>query len=151
MKPDLVIAANAFAAIDTLVGASSPAQETEMWRAAMTRTLTALAARAKRVVLVGAPPSSGNLQECVAVRSTPQACITQVQARWFNVRGADQAASAAAGTVYVDALGWFCYHDRCPAVIGSTPVYWDGVHLTRQYSKSLGPRLRGPFLGLPEA
>ncbi|MEY2417656.1 MAG: hypothetical protein QOG90_336 [Actinomycetota bacterium] len=151
LHPELVIVSNSFAFIDALVGGGPAGSSTnaDRWRDGTQKTLSALSATGARVVVLGAPPSSENLQECVTVRSTPQDCDREVQPRWLAVRGAESAGANAAHATYVDPLTWFCYRSLCPAVIGSTPVYWDGVHMTGAYSRSLAPQLARVLLPAP--
>jgi hypothetical protein len=59
----------------------------------------------------------------------------------------EKKATEAAGAVYVDPTSWFCYRNTCPAVVGSTPVFSEGVHMTRQYAQKLAPQLAGAVLG----
>ena len=148
MHPDLVIVSNSFAFVDTLVdgGPSGSAQNAVRWQEGTQRTLASLTPLAGKTVVIGAPPSTENLQECVTVRSKPQDCDREVQKRWFDVEQAEKAAASAAGATYVDPISWFCYRSLCPAVIGTTPVYWDGVHMTAAYSRSLAPQLAAAIL-----
>jgi hypothetical protein len=37
---------------------------------------------------------------------------------------------------------WFCYETACPAFVGSTPMTYDGQHLTIDYALLLAPLLR---------
>ncbi|MEY2398887.1 MAG: hypothetical protein QOJ00_2061, partial [Actinomycetota bacterium] len=85
------------------------------------------------------------LQDCVTVQSGPRDCVRKVPGTWTAVHTAEQAAATAAGATYVDPLPWFCFEERCPAVVGSTPVYWDGIHLTATYARSLAPKLAAVF------
>lgn len=50
-------------------------------------------------------------------------------------RDKDSAQSAKAVFVPVDQ--WFCIHNTCPAVVGSSVVYADHMHVTEAYSKTL--------------
>lgn len=102
----------------------------DRWRDGIRRALAALDAAAGDVVLLGAPPRAGNLQECVTRLSDPADCTQPVSEQWRAVSAAERAAAQAAGATYVDPEGSFCAGGRCPAVGGSTPVYTDGRHLT---------------------
>lgn len=149
LHPDLVVITNSFAFVDSLVdgGPKGDSANFTTWREGTERTLAALGtATPGRRVIIGAPPSSENLQSCVTVRSSPQDCDREVQSRWLGVRVAEKTAAEATGATYVDPLAWFCFRLTCPAVIGSTPVYWDGVHLTAAYSRSLAPQLSQALL-----
>ena len=55
---------------------------------------------------------------------------------------AEQKAAAATHTSFSDTHLWFCSaNGYCPAFIGTTPMRWDGTHLTPAFAKSLGPEL----------
>jgi peptidoglycan/LPS O-acetylase OafA/YrhL len=52
---------------------------------------------------------------------------------------AESAATKAGGGHYADLTDLFCTTDRCPVIVGNTPVYIDEEHLTLEYSRLLAP------------
>ncbi len=46
----------------------------------------------------------------------------------------------------VDPQRWFCVDDLCPAFVGSTPVFADGVHMTAEYSERIGDSVAAALL-----
>lgn len=52
---------------------------------------------------------------------------------------AESAVVTGAGGQYADVTDLFCADNRCPAIVGDTMVYFDGGHITRQYSEFLAP------------
>jgi hypothetical protein len=46
---------------------------------------------------------------------------------------------------FVDTSGWFCFHNRCPMVVGRTIVYADTGHITDQYARILAAPFRAAF------
>ena len=147
LRPELVLVSNDL----TLLGKQVEEPEGDLryarWQSGMAQTLRRLDAVGDKVVLLGSPPRAGNVQECVTRLSDPGDCTEPVPETWTSVRAAEQAAAREAGASYIDPEPWFCSGGRCPAVVGSTPVYTDGRHLTAAYSRRLGPHL-GTALGL---
>ena len=141
LQPDLVVASNSTTMLDHQQGEPVGDARFDSWRAGMTRTLEQLVPHAGRVVLLSPPPRAGNLQACVTRLSRPVDCTTDVAADWRDLRSAERAAAAAAGAGHVDVEHLFCAAGRCPAVVGSTPVYTDGRHLTAAYARRLAPQL----------
>ncbi|MEY2399089.1 MAG: hypothetical protein QOJ00_2263, partial [Actinomycetota bacterium] len=102
LKPDVVVSAEWFGYVDSLADDGAAAQNATTWRDATARMLTSMAPTAGRLVLLGAPPTSGNLQDCVTVQSGPRDCVRKVPGTWTAVHTAEQAAATAAGATYVD-------------------------------------------------
>lgn len=146
-RPDLVILASAINSANRMVdgGERSSASNAQRWGEAFGRELSVLVPKAARTVVIGSPTGTRNLQECVTRSSSPRDCAIDLYPFWGMVRDAERGASNAHGATYVDPLDWLCYANVCPAVIGSTPVNWDGAHLTAAYSRRLAPVL-APFL-----
>ena len=147
LRPDLVLASNSTTMLDHQTGQPSGDARFAPWRAGMTRTLEDLVPYAGRVVLLSPPPRAGNLQSCVTRLSRPVDCTTDVPADWRDLRTAERAAASTAGAEHVDVEALFCAAGRCPAVVGTTPVYTDGRHLTAAYARRLAPQL-GQLLAL---
>ncbi len=147
LRPDLVLASNSTTMLDHQQGEPSGAARFPSWRTGLTRTLEQLVPYAGRVVVLSPPPRAGNLQACVTRVSRPVDCTTDMSADWLDLRSAERAAAAAADAEHVDVEELFCAARRCPGVVGSTPVYTDGRHLTAAYARRLAPQL-GQLLAL---
>lgn len=52
---------------------------------------------------------------------------------------AESAVVRAAGGQYADTKDLFCSGDRCPPIVGNTMVFYDGSHLSNDYSRAMGP------------
>jgi peptidoglycan/LPS O-acetylase OafA/YrhL len=141
LQPELVLVSNSLSLVGQQVDEPSGEEQYDRWQSGMADTLAALDAAGGRVVLLGAPPRSGNLQSCVTRLSDPADCTEPVPDEWRAVSGAERAAARAVGAEYVDPEPWFCHDGRCPAVVGATPVYTDGRHLTAAYARRLAPYL----------
>jgi peptidoglycan/LPS O-acetylase OafA/YrhL len=143
LKPDLVVMADASYLLGHLLG--KPASPEATWETGSAAMVSALRQGTQHIVILAGPPSSGNLQTCVTKQGGPSNCESRVQPAWFEVQDAERAAAARQHATYVNTLNWFCSNDVCPAVVNSTPVYWDGSHLTDSYSTALAP-LMAPAL-----
>jgi hypothetical protein len=141
LRPDLVVLSSSV----TLVGNQVEEPEGDLryarWQDGTAEVLRRLQPLAREVVVLGAPPRAGNVQECVTRLSDPGDCTEPVPDVWRAVRAAEQGAAQEAGASYVDPEPWFCQEGLCPAVVGSTPVYTDGRHLTAAYARRLAPHL----------
>lgn len=109
------------------------------------KSLQLLHNSAKKVILVGSMPHSGNLLTCLAgkIDLTPS-CFPAPE----NVleRSIEKSAALRRGAVWIDPLGWLCAQGRCPAVIDNSIVTWDGSHLTTWFAKRLGPLFKSELL-----
>ncbi len=142
LRPDLVLASNSITFVDHQQGEPTGQARFDQWQAGLTDLLHQLVAVSGRVVVLGPPPRAGNLQSCVTRVSTPADCTEPITADWRSLRAAERAAARSADATYVDPESWFCVDGRCPAVVGDTPVYTDGRHLTQAYAQRLAPQLR---------
>lgn len=142
LKPALVILASADNTLDRVPGKTSPAAAAPAYQAGMERTIRSLRSPGRHLLTLSPPPASPNLQACAVAGGVPARCVGKVTERWQLTVAAEAAAAAATRTSYVDTRLWFCnVADYCPAFIGTVPVRWDGAHLTRVFSASLGPEL----------
>ena len=148
LHPDMVISSSAVAFVDRLVDGGRPGDPANLvlWQTATQRMAANLSPLTGKVVVLGAPPGLANLQDCATRVNTPADCVRPLAPRWLSVQDAERSAATAAGARYVDPLSWFCFAHQCPAVIDTTPVSWDGTHLTATYSRSLAPLLSQALL-----
>ncbi|HVV36372.1 MAG TPA: acyltransferase family protein [Acidimicrobiales bacterium] len=148
-RPDLIIMANAISSANRLVdhGEKDSADNASRWHDAFDRELARLSPLTYRIVVMGSPTGTGNLQECATSNSTPRDCAIDLYPFWGMIRDAERSAAADHGATYIDPLGWICYDGVCPAVIGTTPVNWDGNHFTAAFSRRLAPVLAPYFKG----
>lgn len=142
LKPSLVILASAITSPRLASRATGSAAEAE-WRSGMEKTINAIQTTGKpRVLTLSPPPGGPSLQSCATAVATPQSCLGGVSAEWKAMRTAEAGAATATATSYADTHLWFCTADlTCPSFVGSTPVRWDGGHLTSAYASSLGPEM----------
>src|SRR5450631_4100873 len=144
LNPRLVILASNFDFGRLASKASGGAAEAE-YQAGMEKTISAVKAAGKpRVLTLSPPPGSPPLESCVTAVAQPSSCLGKLSGDWWRLRAIDAAASTATATDYADTRLWFCTtRGVCPSFVGSTPVRWDGAHLTSAYASSLGPEMAG--------
>lgn len=106
------------------------------WRLALTRTLRALSAPRRRVVLLGdIPLERVPMPDCIARnRFRLQRCMTPRQDALQDVLiDAEQRAARGARARYVDVRPWFCA-SLCPPVVARVVVFRDTFNITGSYS-----------------
>ncbi|WP_104523847.1 acyltransferase family protein [Blastococcus atacamensis] len=133
-KPELVILSDTYDTELADPGADKPA----IWAEGLRSVVEQIQASGARVVILTAPPSGANLQTCASAVNGPADCIQGPPQRFLTqVSVADQVA-AATGATHVNPERWFCVEELCPAVVGSTPVFADGLHMTAEYARKIG-------------
>ncbi len=115
------------------------------WIDGLARTVRQLRDTGAQVLVLGPIPDpiavvpnclSSHLDDVSACSTTPsQSVLTSDGAK------AEQAAVQAAGGQYATLTELFCTATTCPPIVGNTMVYYDGGHLTRQYSELLAPAM----------
>jgi len=143
-RPDLVVLTNAWTA--TLLDESLD-RETA-YRDGLTDVVRRLQPSGARIVLLAAPPGSANLQKCPTGINGPDDCLEGPVDTFATQVATERAVAAATGTEAMNPEPWFCIDGLCPSVIGRTPVYFDGRHVTVEYAERIGTDLVGA-LGLP--
>jgi hypothetical protein len=67
--------------------------------------------------------------------------------RFTQQSAIEQQVAAETGATHVDPERWFCVDGRCPAVVGTTPVFADGLHVTAEYAERISVQLAAAVLG----
>jgi SGNH domain (fused to AT3 domains) len=144
LKPSLVILASS-PTLDRLASKATGSAAEAEWQGGMKKTMNALRADGKpRILTLSAPPSGKSLQWCATAVASPGDCLGDISPKWQTTRTAEAAAATATATAYADTSLWFCTdYSGCPSFVGSTPVFWDGGHMTNAYASSLGPEMAG--------
>ena len=89
-----------------------------------------------KVVLIGSAPGGKAISQCQSSVSLPKACVSSVRTAWQAYQVLER--NAAKGQAdSLDPTAAFCHDDHCPAVVGTTAVYTNGVRMTAAWSKSL--------------
>ncbi|TKJ34535.1 acyltransferase family protein [Blastococcus sp. CCUG 61487] len=141
--PDLVVMSNNYGAplVDPVADPSA------VWRAGTEEIVARVHATGARALVLAAPPTSVALEECATALNSPADCVLPVPDAYDLSASVERRAAETQGATWVDTRDWFCFEGRCPAVVGSTPVYIDHMHLTAEYSRRLAPQLLQALLG----
>ena len=134
--PDLVVMAHSWRA--DLVG---EADREAAYREGLADVVRRVQSSGARVVVLGAPPGSRDLQTCPTARNGPDECLRGPAATFDDQMASEQEVAAETGIRAIDPEQWFCIDDLCPAAVGSTPVYFDGHHLTAEYARRIAPEV----------
>lgn len=102
-----------------------------------------------QVVILGAPPGSESLQECPTSLNGPDDCLRGPADTFAPQMASEQQVAAMTGATAIDPEQWFCIDGRCPTIVGSTPVYGDGQHLTAEYAERIAPEVVAAILQQP--
>ena len=102
---------------------------------------------AKRVVVIGDPPAQGlNPIDCLLARDATLAkCTWTLTASQISVYTDVARAAHRLGVGFLDTIGWFCFENQCPMVVGDTVTHWDTAHITRTYGLELRALFRDAF------
>jgi hypothetical protein len=130
LRPELVVMSSRY----------QGGQTWQQWQTGTARMIKAISPYAKRIVVLTPPPDSADARDCFQDGLPPSRCARPVSVHWRSYAYAEwQAAGKAAR--FVDSRPWFCLSERCPAVVGTLPVMFDGQHLTGAYAARIAPLL----------
>jgi hypothetical protein len=93
------------------------------------------------LVLGPIPDPPSDVPICVSAHLDDAMACSQPRSTVVNQSGiaAESVATEAGGGQYVDLSQLFCTPDRCLVIVGNTLVYFDGSHVTSEYSRQLSP------------
>jgi len=74
--------------------------------------------------------------------ATQKSCLWPISSKRaaYTLRTSNMATST--GSQFINVTPWFCDDDLCPSLINNTVPFFDGAHLTPQYSTYLGTAMR---------
>ncbi len=106
-----------------------------VWQEGLTRAIHALPVRPDQIVVVGnIPQFPGAGPDCLNLhRNDVQACSGTNSSYVVSHNEAEKRAAVATGASYVDTTPWFC-STICTDIVGQFQPYWDGFHVTADYS-----------------
>ena len=144
LAPDLLLMASFRYDPALASGASGEAADAE-WSEGTRRIHDALAGTAERTVVLSAPPEAKDPAQCATRFSAPADCEIQLPADHQSRMALESAAAVQGnpGVEWVDTTSWFCLEGRCPAFVGTVPLYADAYHLSAAGSRELAPLLAG--------
>ena len=114
------------------------------WRDGARRTLEALPASSRVLLLGDVPRNAGNPVRCLKLhRDDMSACVTARRpAAKRAVEKALRAAALSGGRRFGTLHDQVCTYDPCPVVQGRTLMWRDGGHLTTTFARQLTPSVR---------
>jgi len=99
------------------------------------------------VAVIGDPPAlTFQPDTCLANHTKLPACTSKLVADQITVYTKARQAATHAGAAFLNTIGWFCYDDLCPAVVGHTVSYRTHDHITKTYGEQVRYRFRSAFL-----
>ena len=111
------------------------------WRDTGTRLVVEPPAQV--LVLGPIPDPQSDVPICLSGHLDDASACSPPRSRAVNEPGitAESAATTAGGGQYADLTELFCTTNRCPVIVGNTPVYLDPSHVTFEYSRLLAPAI----------
>jgi hypothetical protein len=135
LHPDLVIVTS----FSTHMLADGSQPTAAQWQQGWASTLKELTQPGTRLAMFGDIPDwEKDDAHCLAghVTAVQKCSVPRSQGTPSGNLGAEQAATSAAGALYVPTVSWVCA-DRCEPVIADIRVYQDRFHFTDSYTKYL--------------
>jgi hypothetical protein len=130
LRPELVVMSSRY----------QGGQTWQQWQAGTARMIKAIQPYTKRIVVLTPPPDVADASRCFQEGLSPARCTRPVSMHWRTYAYAEWKAAGTAAR-FVDSRPWFCLSERCPAVVGTLPVMFDGQHLTGAYAARIAPLL----------
>ncbi len=116
------------------------------YRGGLEEVVRKVQASGAKVVILGAPPGADSLLTCPTSLNGPDDCLRGPADDFASQMASEQEVAAATGVRAIDPEQWFCTGGLCPTIVGRTPVYADGQHLTAEYSERIGPEVVAAIL-----
>ena len=114
------------------------------WIASLTRSVQQLRATGAQVLVLGPIPyPQSNVPVCLSEHLDDATACSPPRSEAVDDSGiaAEAVAVKAGGGQYADLTELFCTAERCPGIVGITPVYLDRYHATIEYAALLAPVL----------
>ena len=114
------------------------------WIASLTRSVQQLRATGAHVLVLGPIPyPQSNVPVCLSEHLDDATACSPPRSEAVDDSGiaAEAVAVKAGGGQYADLTELFCTAERCPGIVGITPVYLDRYHATIEYAALLAPVL----------
>ncbi len=115
------------------------------WISGLAQTVRSLRGTGAQVLILGAIPDPiAMVPNCLSAHlDDVGVCAASPSQSVLSGPGAiaERTAVEANGGHYAALTDLFCTATRCPPIIGDTMVYYDGGHITREYSEVLAPAI----------
>ena len=115
---------------------------TTWWKEGQIQVLNDLHRFAPRVILLSDTPWIGSPADCLLTRGATQGtCLKTLRPLVIALNHQSARVARAGHSQFLNTFGWFCHAARCPSLINGLVPFYDGAHLTPEYSRYLGPAL----------
>ncbi|WP_317230107.1 acyltransferase family protein [Clavibacter sp. MX14-G9D] len=141
-QPEILFVSNSYGQILKLASKATGDDAVAEWSAGVQSTVGKVRDSVGQVVLVSSPPVGQPLETCATKVSTPADCQASIPGAWKVGDRAQEDAATALGIPYLDTSSLFCWEERCPSFVGSTPTKRDSVHTTPQYAAVITPAFK---------
>ncbi len=112
---------------------------TKYWQQGETVAINQLKAITPRFTLLSDTPAIPEPAACLLkTGATLKTCLAHETTNRVSAQKLTMMVAKNANVEYLDVTPWFCNKGLCPSLINDIIPYYDGAHLTRQYSKFLG-------------
>jgi peptidoglycan/LPS O-acetylase OafA/YrhL len=112
------------------------------WAAGERTDINQLGPLVGRVILLSDTTKIPSPAECLLANgATQKSCLWPVSATRANDTVIASDIAAATHSEFINVTPWFCDNGLCPSVINGIIPFFDGAHLTPQYSTYLGPAM----------
>jgi peptidoglycan/LPS O-acetylase OafA/YrhL len=113
----------------------------DLWPAGFRSTVQQYLTFSEKVVIFSSAPGSGNLKDCASADLSMRKCFGTPNgiSRFVAIQKRE---SQNLKFRFVNLIDFLCIDSACPAVIGDTPVYADGNHLSADFSKKFSEVLK---------
>jgi hypothetical protein len=112
---------------------------TKFWQQGQTVVVGQLKLSAPRFILLSDTPWIPEPAACLLKsRATLKSCLSHENTGRISAQRLTMKVSQHLHVQYLDVTPWFCSKKLCPSLINDIIPYYDGAHVTRQYSKFLG-------------
>jgi hypothetical protein len=141
-KPEILFVSNSYGQVLKLASKATGDDAVAEWSAGVQSTVGKVRESVGQVVLVSSPPVGQPLETCATKVAVPADCTAGIPGAWKVGDRAQEDAAAALGVAYVDTSSLFCWDERCPSFVGSTPTKRDSIHTTPGYAAAMAPAFR---------
>jgi hypothetical protein len=114
----------------------------------ISKLVAAVKPSADHVVVMGDPPSLVfQPVDCLGAEgATLGTCTHKLSAVQTSAYESARQAATDAGAAFMETIGWFCYEQQCPAVVGHTEPYRISDHITQTYALELRALFRSALM-----
>lgn len=131
IKPDAVVVANNYTS-----------EEASVWTTAMQNIFTQFRSSTEAVVVIAAPPSGVDINNCFTKSAKPADCVGGVSKSWSERASVESRYVDSIGGKFIYSNSWFCTsRGYCPSFVGTTPTMRDKTHMTPAYGALISPAI----------